>query len=358
MVCSTFTKGVKSVLLLLLSASVLAVSACSFIPDDMVNTLPSITTTETTVESETSETTAPVIDNPILVTEIMTTNRSILQTADQNTPDWIEFYNGGNTAVNLEDYGLSDNLNKPMKWTFPAVVINPGHYLVVYASGIADAAALSDATAKGELHASFKLNGTGDELIFCNAAAQVLARLTLPEIPADLSYGLLDSASSSSAPYYFFGAPTPGGPNGPTGFENAEDAQPVVVSHLVINEFITNSTNSVDLDGDRTDWVELLNTGEEPYHLLGSFLSDNPDDPEKWIFPDVTITPGELLVVWLTGKEMAYNPANPLTLQASFQLGGTDTLLILTDAKGNQLIRQDVAELPLNVSRGRVGERS
>lgn len=343
-------KGMRSVFLLLLALAMLAVSGCTFIPDDMVNTLPSATTT---VETTTSETTAPIIDNPILVTEIMTTNRSILQTADQNTPDWIEFYNSGSTAVNLDQYGLSDNLNKPMKWTFPAVVIKPGDYLIVYASGITDVAALSAASAKGELHASFKLNGSGDELIFCNATAQVLARLSLPAIPADLSYGLLDSATSSAAPYYFFGAPTPGSANNSEGFEDAEDAQPVVVSHLVINEFITNSTNSVDLDGDRTDWVELLNTGSEPFSLLGSSLSDNPDDPEKWVFPDVTIEPGSLLVVWLTGKETAYDPGNPLTLQASFQLGGTDTLLILTDAKGNQLIRQDVAELPLNVSRGR-----
>ena len=335
---------------LLLAAAVALAGGCSILPDDMVNTLPSMTTT---VETTTSETTAPVIDNPILITEIMATNRSILQTADQNTPDWIEFFNAGGAAVNLKGYGLSDNLNKPMKWTFPAVVINPGQYLVVYASGITDKAALAAAASKGELHASFKLSGAGDELIFCNAAAQVLARLTLPAIPADLSYGLMDPARSSAAPYYFFGVPTSGGANGTDGREKAEDAQPVVVSSLVVNEYVTDSANSVDMDGDKADWVELLNTGDKPYSLLGASLSDNPDDPEKWIFPDVSIQPGALLLVWMTGKEKTYDPANPLSLQASFQLGGTDTLLTLTDARGNQLIRQDIEDLPLNVSRGR-----
>ena len=324
---------------------ILVISGCSLIPEDMINTLPSLTSEITTSTSE-----SPIVGSPLLISEIMTTNQSTLQTADLGTPDWIEIFNSGNESINLQGYFLSDKLKNPKTWTFPSVTIQPGKYLVVYASGL-EATAQSDAA--GEIHANFRLNGDGDELILTSPTGQALARLTIPALPADISYGLLDTADSAQSPYYYFGEPTPGAANGMDGKETASAAIPEIHYDLVINEYMTDNQSWTDTEGDLPDWIELLNTGSTPLNLLGFALSDNPDDPEKWEFPDVTVKPGECLVVWLSGKVSDFDPSQPQSLQAPFKIGDTDTEILISDVKGNLVVRQAIEDLPPNVSLGR-----
>ena len=38
-------------------------------------------------------------------------------------------------AVNLSGWGLSDSTARPLKWAFPDVTLEPGEYMVVFASG-------------------------------------------------------------------------------------------------------------------------------------------------------------------------------------------------------------------------------
>ena len=49
--------------------------------------------------------------------------------------DWIEIYNAGTTPLDLSGYHLSDDTEEWDKWAFPAVVVQPGQYSVVLASG-------------------------------------------------------------------------------------------------------------------------------------------------------------------------------------------------------------------------------
>ena len=49
--------------------------------------------------------------------------------------DWIELYNAGNEALNLEGYRLSDDSEEWDKWELPSITIQAGEYLVVLASG-------------------------------------------------------------------------------------------------------------------------------------------------------------------------------------------------------------------------------
>ncbi len=65
----------------------------------------------------------------------MSSNNGILTDMDGDTPDWIEFYNSGIAAVNLNGYGLSDKKEVPFEWVFPDFAVNPGEYLLVFASG-------------------------------------------------------------------------------------------------------------------------------------------------------------------------------------------------------------------------------
>jgi len=72
---------------------------------------------------------------PFRINEVMSSNGGALTDSDGETSDWIEFFNSGTTSVNLKDYGLSDKKANPFKWLFPEYTVNPGEYLLVFASG-------------------------------------------------------------------------------------------------------------------------------------------------------------------------------------------------------------------------------
>jgi hypothetical protein len=81
-------------------------------------------------------------------------------------------------------------------------------------------------------------------------------------------------------------------------------AAPVFSQNLVINEFMaSNSATVMDEDGDFSDWIELYNPGAEPVNLAGWGLSDDPEFPFRWVFPEVVVQPGEYLLVWASGKD-------------------------------------------------------
>jgi hypothetical protein len=70
-----------------------------------------------------------------------------------------------------------------------------------------------------------------------------------------------------------------------------------------INEFMAlNGSTLADEDGEYPDWIEIYNAGTEAVPLLGWSLSDDPDLPRRWVFPDVTLGSGGYLVVFASGK--------------------------------------------------------
>ena len=47
----------------------------------------------------------------------------------------------------------------------------------------------------------------------------------------------------------------------------------------------SNTETIEDSDGDYPDWIELYNQGNIEINLSEFGLSDDPDEPFKWIFP-------------------------------------------------------------------------
>ena len=61
-------------------------------------------------------------------------------------------------------------------------------------------------------------------------------------------------------------------------------------NHVYISEIMAdNFSTQADEDGAYSDWIELYNPTSEAIDLDGWYLSDNPDNLIKWIFPQVTI---------------------------------------------------------------------
>jgi len=100
----------------------------------------------------------------------------------------------------------------------------------------------------------------------------------------------------------------------------------------VINEWMaSNGTTGTDEDGDYSDWIELANIGEDPVSLRDYSISDNPDRPRKWVFPEVSIPPHQYLLIWASGKDRKHDPAR---LHTGFKLDREGEFIGLYDPSG------------------------
>ncbi|MBW8038583.1 MAG: hypothetical protein FVQ85_01135 [Planctomycetes bacterium] len=127
-----------------------------------------------------------IVEPHIIISEFMASNNNILLDKDGDSSDWIEIYNPTDTAVNLDGWSLTDNKSNLTMWQFPAVDLDPGQFLVIFASekNILD---------PNELHTNFELNKEGDYLALVANDGNIIVHEYTTEFPtqlADISYGL------------------------------------------------------------------------------------------------------------------------------------------------------------------------
>src|SRR5262245_28205428 len=99
----------------------------------------------------------PAAAQPI-ISEFMAQNDTVLADEDGVFSDWIEIYNPGPGATNLNGFYLTDDASNLTKWRFPSQTIAAGGYLVVFASG------KNRTVAGAPLHTSFALDADGEYL--------------------------------------------------------------------------------------------------------------------------------------------------------------------------------------------------
>jgi hypothetical protein len=98
----------------------------------------------------------------VLINEIVASNG--VSALDQNgeNDDWIELYNTTSNPIDLSSMYLTDDALNLMKWPFPVTTTIPAYgYLIVWVD--------NDVFQSG-LHASFKLNASGELVILSNGA--------------------------------------------------------------------------------------------------------------------------------------------------------------------------------------------
>ena len=82
---------------------------------------------------------------------------------------------------------------------------------------------------------------------------------------------------------------------------------------IKINEVVSSNSEYTDEDGDTPDWFELHNPGSAAVSIDGWFISDDLDELDKWVFPNITLAPDKYLLVWASKKDRS-SLAYPRTL--------------------------------------------
>lgn len=124
-----------------------------------------------------------------------------------------------------------------------------------------------------------------------------------------------------------------------------------ISAQIIINEIMAyNATGILNPDlGERTDWIEIHNTGTTPYDLTSCSLSDNPENLDKWIFPDATIIdPEAFLIIWADEAEDILGG-----FHTNFKLNVAGETVYLVDKNGILLDSLRFSRQFMNVSYGK-----
>ncbi|MCL4296496.1 MAG: lamin tail domain-containing protein [Anaerolineae bacterium] len=109
-------------------------------------------------------------------------------------------------------------------------------------------------------------------------------------------------------------------------------------SELIISEFLAvNGAGLADADGDFSDWIEIYNRSNQPVNMAGWSLTDDPEQLEKWTFPNISLGSHQYLVVFASGKDRQPDRAGA-ELHTNFKLDRTGEFLGLYNVLEDKLM--------------------
>lgn len=278
----------------------------------------------------------------LVISEVMSSNNGVVIDEEGNLYDYVELYNGGTDDINLKNYGLSDE-GEGVKWTFPDVTIKSKEYLVVKLNG----------SAKGGMSANFKLKSTGGEIVaLFKPNGKVVDAVETVSIDSNNVM-----ARNAEGKWVVYADPTPGYANTLDGHKAFIDSLvSKEESSIVINEVLpTNKGNFKNKNGEYSGYIEIKNIGDKTVDISNYSLSDSESVSFKWQFPSMSLSSGEVVVVYTSGLSKKDGELN-----TSFKLNSKNGTAVLADNKGKVIdkvkyenlanglayIRQDKLMLP------------
>ena len=290
--------------------------------------------------------TRTVADSPLRINEIMSSNDMTIRDSKGNYSDWVEIVNTGDKDWDLSGFGLSDDIADPMKWAFPAnTVIKPGETRLVFCSGM-------PSLGGDLLEAGFRLSSSGSTVVLSDSVGRILDSVNCGDMNSDWSYARNVASGVPADDWTITSQPTPGYPNTQDGFTAFIAANPMETGDIVISEVLcSNNKTTLGEMKINSDYVEIENRGTQAVSLAGYGLTDSASNPAKYRFPDMTVQPGEHVVVLAAGEETASTDTRDLI--APFKLSRLGSTVALFDADDNLLDRYFIGDVPQNISVGR-----
>ncbi len=276
-------------------------------------------------------------DIGLYINEFMASNATTICDSFGSYSDWIELYNSTDTDMDISGFGISDNLSQPMKYRFPdGTTIAAKGYLVVFCSG-------NEGMQNGELHAPFGLRSYGEDVVIANRAGRIIDSYSFKNQETDVSVARIPDGAGE---FQSNSQPSPGYPNTGAGYSAFDAANRLPLGGVYISEF-GGSTGSV-----ASDWVEIYNSTGSAVSLAGYGISNNPKNPAKWVFPDISIEPGEYLLLYATGSA---DKAQKKNLKLNFCISSTGEALFFFDPNGKLIDKLSAGRMRSGQSYGRDG---
>ena len=287
-----------------------------------------------------------VSDGAIIINEVMADAITGLRDDEDELVDWIELRNTTAASIPLENYALSDNEGRPLKWRFPEGATIPANgYYVVYCTG----KDRMDRLRPDVPHTNFRISAESETLILADSQGHVVDRIMIDNLPEDCSYGRNEEGGLQ-----VFQVPTPSLPNDQASMNQMDlNLRAMNPTGVYISEVLTSNDSIATFpDGGFTDWIEIYNSSAQTVDLSGWGLSDRLTRGRKWQFPQgCYIAAGEYKVILCDGQA---DKTSTSELHASFKIGRlTQEVITLTDPTGRVLDKMMLPESRTDVSYGR-----
>lgn len=215
----------------------------------------------------------------VVINEIITSNSNVITDEDGSYEDWIELYNAGSEAINLEGYGLTDISSNPYQWVFPAYLIEPGEHLLIWCSS------KNRTDINFPLHSNFKISSGGEVITLTKPNGDIEDSYPAIIIPQNFTYG---RQTDGSPVFVYFPTPTPGASNNTsTGFTEIlapptfsvnggfyTEGFNLTISHLDPDVTIVYTTDGSDPNIDNFSGTTYQYKNEYPFEL-GQLPSEN-----------------------------------------------------------------------------------
>lgn len=228
-----------------------------------------------------SETETPSPEPSVIISELMSANKSTLMDASGAFPDWIELHNISAAPVELSGWTISDGGDSV---PLPEQSLEPGEYTLLLCSK-------SGAGRSVRLGFSSK----GEKLELKDGEGNIMDTVGFGAAEDDCSFVRGDNGELEACRF-----PTPGYENTDAGYELAQKER--ATPGLAINEVVVFNRLYPNHLEQYNDLIELKNNSDEPIDLGEYFLSDKKDGQNRYRLPDRSIIPGEIYTLECTDE--------------------------------------------------------
>ena len=225
--------------------------------------------------------------SPVVIDRVMTSNPSACYSVHGEYYDWVELRNISGETVSLSGWRLGDTVDQRGAFELGNTALLPGERMIVYC------AKAPEGFEGSERFSGFKLSANGEVLDLSDGQRRLRQVLEVPSMAAAQVYQRGDDGEYRAVNF------TAMAEAGAVELRPPFNPDSVFISELMAS----NHTQLQDGDGDWPDWIELFNGAADPVDLSGYALSDDDVNQRKWVFPSVTVQPGEYLVVFASGKD-------------------------------------------------------
>ena len=270
------------------------------------------------------------IGDPIIITEFLPSNKGNIL-FDGKFYGYIEIKNTSSKEINLSNYSVSNDINRPFQYKLPDVSLKGNETYLIYTSG-----------EEHDNHTNFVLNKeTGTVILSKNN--KIVEQVDYQNLTNGFAY------IKEGETFHEDTVISPGYDNTTDGVKEFSKTLTMPES-LVINEVMTsNSKYMIHNGGQAYNWIELYNNSRETIDLKDYYLTTDDNNKTMYQLPDKMLYKGEYFVIMASGDtSLSTNYYH----HANFKLSDVESLY-LYNSNGAIVDSMFVANIPINYSYGR-----